>query len=109
MKKNIIRIIAFALCVVCLFTLVSCAQPKLNFEKAKENLKAAEYNVVINDDPSTPGVKATLTATNSVLDIVSGDGEYVTITEYENLKAAKLAYEDAKLAIKSTSWRSSLW
>ena len=100
MKKTITRIVALILLVACMLTLVSCAKPKTDFEKAKTNLTNKGYNVSINDDPSAAGVDSVLTATKGIMDIIAGDADMIVITKYETLKAAKLALEEAKLSIE---------
>lgn len=100
MKKTITRIIAVLLLVSLMLTLVSCAKPKTDFEKAKKNLEEAGYSVSVNNDPSDAGVEAILTASKGILDILAGDGDMIVITKFETLKAAKLALEEAKLSIE---------
>lgn len=100
MKKIITRVIALALAIVCVFTLVACAKPQTNFEKAQENLEAAGFKVIIDEDSDAVGVESTLTASKGLIDTLQGDGDMIAITKYETTKAAKLAYEDAKLSIE---------
>lgn len=100
MKKTITRLVAVLLLVACMLTLVSCAKPKTDFEKAKANLTNKGYTVSINSDPSEAGVDSILTATKGLMDILAGDGDMIIITKFETLKAAKLALEEAKLTIE---------
>ena len=93
MKMTLKRIIAVLLAVACAVSLVSCARPKLDLEKAKSNLKDNGYTVTVTESPDT-GVDAVLIAMKDLL----SDEETKTLTIYQfgSVKLAKL-YHQAKM------------
>lgn len=93
MKNTLKRVLALVLVIACVVPFVACAKPKLDLEKAEANLKEEGYTVVYNSDVKSAGIEATLHATK--------DGKEVSIAKYETTKAAKLAYQSAKLSIEN--------
>lgn len=100
MKKTLRCALALVLALTCILSLVACAKPQTNLEKAKANLEAADYKVSYDTEPSDIGVAEKLTASKGLLDIISGDDDYIVIVKYETSKAAKLAAQSMKLAVE---------
>lgn len=92
--KKIVKIFSLVLVLimgVAMFTACS-PRPKLDIDKAKENLEAAEYVVYITDEDDYDVVRE-LYATK--LDLF-GIEEYITIMEFSKAKFAKLEYQKVK-------------
>ena len=87
------KLLAICLILATLFCITSCgAKPKLDFEKAKDNLEDKDYFVEFTDDEDelTPNMVAYFEAEDD-------DGEYLKMIEYKDLKSAKIAYKQLKL------------
>lgn len=97
MKKTLARIIALALVIACVFTIVACAKPELDIAEAKANLEAKDYFVSTGDGEgmfvNNPAIVEYLTATN-------GD-ENLTIVKFETSKAAKLYLQSLELQVEN--------
>lgn len=82
------KLLALLLLVAMMLTMVSCAgRPKLNIDKAKDNLEDNGYFVMTYDDP-TIGVNEVLSASN-------GD-DSLYIGKFDTAKMAKIAYNQLK-------------
>ena len=110
MKKLWARVLSGVLAVMCLFAVVGCAPaPKLNIEKAADNLEDEDYTVMYTDDedelgaalgafslPSQAGV-----AVEEMLVAYSEDGDdMLVIIKFETLKAAKMIFNQKKMEKK---------
>ena len=87
------KLLAICLILATLFCITSCgAKPKLDFEKAKDNLEDKDYYVEFTDDEDDLqfNMVALFAAEND-------DGEYLAMVEYKDLKSAKIAYKQLKL------------
>ena len=87
------KLIALFVLVATLFVFASCSMPpKLNLEKAKDNLEDNGYVVMYDDDGEGSQVKR--------LRAVGEDGEELEIIEFATFKAARLYYQELKLQQK---------
>ena len=87
------KLLAICLILATLFCITSCgAKPKLDFDKAKDNLEDKDYFVEFTDDEDDLqyNMAALFGAEND-------DGEYLVMVEYKDLKSAKIAYKQLKL------------
>ena len=88
------KLLAICLILATLFCITSCgAKPKLDFDKAKDNLEDKDYYVEFTDDEDdlySPNMAALFAATDD-------DENYLYMVEYKDLKSAKIAYKQLKL------------
>jgi hypothetical protein len=102
MKKFLAKLCTVFLAIVCLFSVSACA-PKLNIEKAAENLEDAGYTVTIADSELelTAAVKMMGLPSNAHISIeealmASEDDNYVYILKVEKASVAKAYYKMIK-------------
>ena len=98
MKKIISALLVLVMLFGCVLALTSCSKPELDFDKAKANLEAAGYTVVVNDEASQPGVEKMLMASTG--DVGYDEGDYIYIYTCDNRKTAKLVCEMYELQKK---------
>lgn len=96
MKKTLKALLALTLALACVLTLVACAKPKLNLEKAKDNLEDNDYYVSYETARKNlePGMEEMLSAYGE-------DGDYVVIVKFSTKKLAKLQYKIIKTEINN--------
>lgn len=95
------KLVALLLVVSTLFIFASCSiPPKLDLEKAAENLEDNDYAVIYTDDEDEleAGMKEILMATK--MDKDGDDDESIYIVKFETFKLAKLYYKQLKLEYK---------
>ena len=89
------KLIALFVLVATLFVFASCSMPpKLNLEKAKDNLEDNGYYVDYDDDEDDLDANEAEYLRASEED---GDG-YIEITKFKTLKSARLYYKELKLS-----------
>lgn len=96
------KLIALFVLVATLFVFASCSMPpKLNLEKAADNLEDNDYLVMYTDDEDEleAGMKEMLRAMK--MDKDGDDGEYLYIVKFKTLKLARLYYKQLKLQFKT--------
>lgn len=75
----------------CLFSIAACS-PKLNIDKAEEALRAKEYEVEIERDPSFEGIDGLVEKSL----YAERNEDWIEIYEFTNKKTAKLYYQTKK-------------
>lgn len=92
MKRILAAILALLMVLGSVMMFASCGQkPKLNLEKAEENLDDEDYNVTYIDDEDELGI-----AMSEKLTANDGKNE-ITIIKYKKSATAKLKYKELKL------------
>ena len=94
MKKIFKSAVAVLLIISCLLTLVACATPKKDIDKAADNLRDSGYKVTFtSSDEADAGIEAKLVAYK--------DGSMcLQFIEFESTKLAKLYYQALRMAIQ---------
>ncbi|MBE6667860.1 MAG: hypothetical protein E7607_06090 [Ruminococcaceae bacterium] len=91
MKRILAAILVVVLALSSMIILSSCgAKPKLDLEKAKDNLEAEKYSVSYDKDVDEAGIEETLTAYK--------DDDGLVIMKFDSSKLAKLYYKQLKLS-----------
>ena len=96
------KLIALFVLVATLFVFASCSMPpKLDLEKAADNLEDNDYVVMHTDDEDEleAGMKEMLRAMK--MDKDGDDDEYLLVIKFETFKLAKLYYKQLKLQFKT--------
>ncbi len=98
MKNTIKRILALVLTIACVVSLVSCAKPKLDLEKAKANLEENGYVVTVTNSPDA-GVESVLLALKNL--VSADETQSLTIYKFKSVKLAKLYHQAQVLKIEN--------
>ncbi len=79
---------------MCLFAVVGCSGPKLDFDKAEDNLKDEDYMVTVSEKYSGQFGEAV----EEYLYAFNEDGDNLTIIKFEKVGAAKKYYKSLKMS-----------
>lgn len=109
MKKLWAKLLSGVLAVMCLFAVAGCSSPKLNFDKAEDNLKDEDYEVICTDEEEKMGSalryidlpSQAAPAVEEVLAAYSEDGDdMLIIIKFEKTKAAKMVYKHLRAEMR---------